>query len=445
MEKFIIKFSNPLNWDEKSEINKVEEYGYKIVCDDIISRINVYEYNKGRPKSEWAYSSSQKRHIISSYEDENSLEGATGEAIAKYREFVEDLYNEGDVTAIRILAWGYYEGSPAFGQDWKMSEKYLLELFERTGDPFAANSLGYIYYYGRVNEGTPEYDKAYRFFSYGALAEIDESVYKTADLLISGRGTVKNIDMGLNMLVDGYRNAFLEFCDGFTDNKLADFALRMGNACRDGLIYGMNLRDAYKFYLEARYAIRARIERNEGYGDRSVEKNIEKEIEKIALKMQLDMNADTIKTDFPLYINQFFEDKFPIKVTINVPAGSNRGTLKIERFRPGSELVEQGWISEESEAGKIMSVPRVLVVYPELSYGEMVSELTYRLEGVTVARKNDNSPFFLADGFRRNEKTNALEFFAGGNLVGAIDSKWYAITVDKKAEIQEKGDISEEN
>ena len=42
-------------------------------------------------------------------------------------------------------------------------EDYWYGEYEN-GDTFAANSLGYIYYYGRVNNGIPEYDKAYKYF-----------------------------------------------------------------------------------------------------------------------------------------------------------------------------------------------------------------------------------------------------------------------------------------
>ena len=37
----------------------------------------------------------------------------------------------------------------------------------------------------------------------------------------------------------------------------------------------------------------------------------------------------------------------------------------------------------------------------------------------------------MADGFRKNDKTGALEFFGGGQMVAAVDAEWYIITVDK--------------
>ena len=38
---------------------------------------------------------------------------------------------------------------------------------------------------------------------------------------------------------------------------------------------------------------------------------------------------------------------------------------------------------------------------------------------------------FLSDGFRKNETTGALEFYANGELTAAIEADWYVIKVKK--------------
>lgn len=438
IDKHMIGFETPLDWNKGGRQKQIEEIGYNIVCSDIIGRVEAYLANVGRPKELWVYALSAKKHIVMSYDSgENNLKDATPEALEKYREMVWDLYTEGDVQALRILAWGHYEGNEVYPQDWKLSEKYLLELFKRTGDPYAANSLGYIYYYGRTEfTFRPDYEKAFYYFSYGALAGIDESTYKAGDMLIAGKGTVRNLDMGLNMIVDGYRDSMNDFCDGHFDNKLADYAFRMGNACRDGLIYGMNLRDAYKFYLEAQYAIRERRKTGGHYGDDAVEARINHELDVIAERMNLDLKKNVVKTDFPLYISQLFDDRFPLKIVLKAPAENSKsrnGSMTVSRFRPGAEIMGMDFLADDEELQKMMEIPKILVAYPELSYAEMVSEITYGLENITVAQKNDKGPFILADGFRKNEQTNALEFFANGQMVAAVEAEWYTIRVNKNA------------
>lgn len=438
IEKYVIRFAENINWESAGR-KHIEEAGYKAVSEDIISRVNVFEFNQSRPEGKTVYSSSEKKHIISGYDSPSSLNEATPEALDVYREFVEDLYNEGDILATKSLAWGYFDGNAAFSQDWELAQKYMSEFFEKTGDPYAANALGYICYYGFTSHNIPQYHEAFRYFSYGALAGVDESCYRASDMLIEGKGTVKNIDMGLNLLVDGYRDAMHDFCEGHYGNKLPEYALRMGNACRKDLIYGMNMRDAYKFYLEADFALKKRrSSRRRKPGDSSTELKIAFELKKIRERFALEPAMTSIRTDFPLYLSQLFEDRYPLKVELNVPRGKDTGTLKVSRYRIGKELAEKGLLPEHGEASRFFRIPEMLVAFPELSCAYLVSEMTYRLENVVVAQKTDKGPFFLADGFRKNDKTNALEFFSNGRMVAAIDAQWYVIDTESFKKEDEK-------
>lgn len=426
-EKYIIQFEDFPDWDKNKDKSALERNAYKTICDDIISRVDSFEANQGLPKEEWVYSDSQKRHMISEYEEEKSLEDAGDEEVALYRRCVADLEEQGDVQALKALAWGYYEGNRAYMQNWYLSEKYLLKLYNKTGDAFAANALGYIYYYGRTSSGIPDYPRAFKYFSIGALAGVDESIYKAADMLIYGRGVPANVDVGLNMIIDGYKDSCERFCSGEYECKFADYALRMGNICRDRLVYNMSLRDAYKFYLEADFAIKKRRQVCNYIGDGTVELRINNELKKVREKADLDLNRKELKADFPVYINQIYEDRFPVKVTIKVKKGARTGTLKIERYRFGNEIKDI-FEDDGQEAFKdFFSVPKTLLSFPELSWATLTSEITYYLEEIVVAQTSEKGPSFFSDGFRRNENTNALEFYSQGELVGAIEARWYVI------------------
>lgn len=429
-EKYIVSFEDEPDWEGgDTDKSAIERTAYRAVCDDIISRVESYMHNCHLPKEKWVYSSAQKRRIISAYEDEGSLEGAADEAIALYRSFVTDLEEEGDIQALKALAWGYYDGNEAYMQNYFLAEKYLLKLYLKTGDPFAANSLGYIYYYGRTNCGIPDYKKAFQYFSVGAMAGIDESIYKAADMLIYGNGTPQNVDMGLNMIIDGYKDTLLRFCGGEYECNFADYALRMGNICRDRLVYNMTLRDAYKFYLEAEFAIKKRRRCIKAAGDAGKELRIGNELRKIRENLNIDPGRKELKADFPIYINQLYEDRFPVKITLTAEKGGKTGTLKIERYRFGNEIKEFFSDEEEEDPGisDIFTVPKTLLAFPELSWVIYTSEMTYYLEDIVVAQISGKDASFFSDGFRRNEHTNALEFFSQGELVGAVEAKWYVI------------------
>ncbi|MBR7075445.1 MAG: sel1 repeat family protein, partial [Lachnospiraceae bacterium] len=240
VEEYMVRFDEEPLWDQPDDQRQaLEESAYFMICNDIIERVDSYLFCKGKPQGAWIYSPGQMRHVVLSYESDEDLKKATPEEKALFKDFVKKLYVLGDVTAIRILAWSHYKGNACYRQNWKKAEKYLLELYNRTSDPAAANGLGYIYYHGRTNENIGEYEKAFSYFAYAALDGIDESIYMVADMLIHGTGVKKNIDMGVEMLVTGYRETQDDFCRGIYDSRFAEYAYRMGEACQEGLLYGL--------------------------------------------------------------------------------------------------------------------------------------------------------------------------------------------------------------
>ena len=303
-EQYLIQFKDEPVWEtEPRAKDELELSAYYAVCADIVGRITSYQHNLGKPQGQWVYSNSQMKHVVGAYESEKDLEGATPEALALYRDFVRRLYQEGDVQAIRILAKGHLEGGIAYRQNRELARRYLQELFDKTGDALAANALGYIYYNGYTNNGIPQYDKAFRFFSYGVLDGVDESIYMAANMLIHGQGTVKNTDMGLNLLVDGYRNSLHDFCREYFDCRFAEYALYMGDCCMEGIIYGMGTKDAYRFYLEADYAAKKRKKTDRPVAENLVEK-IEKSLEAIRERVMPDSSRTELTADFPIYISR---------------------------------------------------------------------------------------------------------------------------------------------
>jgi len=418
-EKYIVRFAQEEDpWENSfSQNTRLEEAAYKAVCEDIISRVRTYEFNLSRPRKDWIYSPSQKRHIMNSYEDETELLKAPARERALYRKCVMDLYRQGDVQAMKILAWGYLEGDSIFPQNMKLAERYLRRLFQKSGDPFAANALGVIYYNALTGEKKPDPEKAFRYFSFGALAGIDESLFSLGHMLIHGEGTVKNVDMGMNLIVDGYKDTLQRFSEGEYDNRFADYAFFMGKICREDIILGMGLRDACKFFMEADFAIRKRMAVNKLFRDEELAADIRKELEAARKEFGVDDKKSVLRADFPIYISHMFEDRMPVRVSIFKKQADYY--LKMSRFRllPG----------EESQ---------VLVAFPELSYVNLVKDLEYRLEEPGAIKIPETGETFLTEGFMKNEHTGVLEFYFGGECIAAVEAKWFVVDVTKEKMIQ---------
>ena len=157
-------------------------------------------------------------------------EGASASQKRKYHQYLDQLCEADAVEALKIKAWGYYGGNELFACNWEESERYLLRLVEVAEDPYACNSLGYIYYYGRTTEGVPDYAKAFKYFSVAALYGIYEAMYKVADLCLKGKGIPMRCPRGAKNVIEWlyYDQLLPLFTNGKFDCEFADVAARMG-------------------------------------------------------------------------------------------------------------------------------------------------------------------------------------------------------------------------
>lgn len=197
-----------------------------------------------------------------------------------YVDFLCDMKNE---TGLKVKGWSSYTGNLLYPQNWKQAEMYLLKSLEEYQNPYAANALGYIYYYGRVNDGVAEYDKALQFFTLASMANIIEARYKLTDLMVSGKGFPMQIpNYAYNILIDMYKNELLpKFREGNFSCEFADVAIRLGNlfmaTAEEEAEDAMN---AYRYYLIGQYALDLRMKSFEKYGDKSILAKLLPEIEK---------------------------------------------------------------------------------------------------------------------------------------------------------------------
>ena len=91
---------------------------------------------------------------------------------------------EGEAWAMGHLGGIYYEQ-----EKYQLAEKYYLSAYDH-GDKGIADGLGFIYFYGRV--GTPDYEKAFRYFSEAKELGDKEAAMKIADMYERGLGVEKD-------------------------------------------------------------------------------------------------------------------------------------------------------------------------------------------------------------------------------------------------------------
>ncbi|MBQ7265010.1 MAG: sel1 repeat family protein [Firmicutes bacterium] len=224
------------------------------------------------------YPDEDKEDYISILGSEDGLKEASPLELELYRKFIDELIPKNNISALLRKGYGCYGGDPAYECDWNTALECITKLYELTGEAKYANTLGYIYYYGRCWNGEPKYDEAFKYFSVGAAGYIYESRYKLADMFVHGYGVVKNIDIAYSLIRELYHENLSYILNGIFDCKFADIALRLGDYVEKGYHSEyIDYDDAYKYFLQADFAIKQRLQYNY-YGDPSVAERIKQRL-----------------------------------------------------------------------------------------------------------------------------------------------------------------------
>ncbi len=357
----------------------------------LINYIEDHRYNKGRPVGERRFADWQMRSFIGRWDSVAKLAQADGETLVLFRECVARLLRSEDETALLAKAYGCYSGNAAFSQNWEESCRCLTILAERYENPNAANSLGYIYYYGRCNNGVPQYDMALRYFTVGAMCGVMESRYKIADMLLFGRGLPQNERAAMNVYYEVYRDCHEEFCSGEYWSSFADAALRYGKALMDDDLYMYGDDESpYEVLLKARYAIRERIKHDERYGDRKVETSINE-----ALEQARDEWLDgEIREEYRMHHLYYIDDLL-----------GNGNVLDFS-------ITDLGDGRHEIKA-RLVNGRKTFYVIPYCDYAVLTDEITLIAEGAVIHLGGKSCITFIADSIACDTDRCTYSFFFG--------------------------------
>ena len=239
------------------------------------NEIQHYIEDKNKPVTERRYPDYIKNRFLVKYNSDYALNNASEELALLYKLFAEDLCEKGEKQGLLAVGYGCYGGNRAFECDWKRAEECMLKLIETVeympDRAFYANTLGYIYYYGRCNNDIPQYEEAYKYFSFAAFNEIYEAQYKIADMYKNGYGVIKSAETANSIIWKLYEENKKYIANGEFDCKFADIALRVGNFYRnDEDIEESDFEEMLYYYMQAYYAIRMRMKCGDYYGDNRV-------------------------------------------------------------------------------------------------------------------------------------------------------------------------------
>lgn len=185
-------------------------------------------------------------------------------------QFMNDLADKDNPYGLWVKCYSHYGGNSYVPENYKISEECLLKLIDIEYNDNYPNTLGYIYYYGRVNNGIAEYDKAYKYYSLAALSGNVEARYKIGDMYRNGYYLKKNEQIAKSIYDSLYYDALKEFHKDPKTSSLADVSLRLAGFFDNEEEYKVG----YMLYLQALLAINIR----KGSFDSGVRRKIIKSI-----------------------------------------------------------------------------------------------------------------------------------------------------------------------
>lgn len=228
------------------------------------------------------------------------------EARKFYIENVQKLVDLDNFYGLKELGFNYYCGENGSNVDYKKAESLFLKTIKMKPDPYIANVLGYIYYYGKSNNGIPDYEKAFKYFSIAHLSGgLFEATYKLSDCFKHGYGVTKDEKTAFKLISTIYEQNLLYYFET-DDSKYADVALRIGSFLKDGVGVDKDIEAAYVYFLRARTAIKTRIKSSHYVGDIGLANSINKSI--FALKKELKYGDRLISEEFNGYVLKDYEN-----------------------------------------------------------------------------------------------------------------------------------------
>ncbi len=318
-------------------------HGLTVDFDSLKKEIQNYIEDQNKPITKRRYPDYIKIRFLDKYKSDYELNNASEELAQLYKSFAEELCKKGNKQGLLAVGYGCYGGNRVFECDWKRAEECMLKLIEMVEDmpdrAFYANTLGYIYYYGRCNNDVPQYEEAYKYFSFAAFNEIYEAQYKIADMYKNGYGVIKSAETANNIIWQLYNENRKYVANGEFDCKFADIALRAGNFYRnDENIEESDFDEMLYYYMQADFAIRMRMKCADYYGDNRVCAAIQNALAET--KELMGFNA-LKKTDY-YSLEGIFRDTFSVgnKLELRIkPLKNNRYKMTFKTHNRGRMFI----------------------------------------------------------------------------------------------------------
>ena len=204
--------------------------------------------------------------IIDKYEFKSVLTGDEEFLLLEALDFMIETTKE---TQWMVRLGGYHYDK----RNFDLALKYY-EMADELGDKWAAEGLGYIWYYGRTGE--TDYEKAFKYYQKAMENGNLRSMVKVADMYKNGYGVEKNEDIYVELIEEAYG-----YVGGaqFLHEPLPEVCTRRAKS----RVEQGKISEAVWLYFVARDFLIERIAANPFFGDLNIMKWLQEDLRKVAM------------------------------------------------------------------------------------------------------------------------------------------------------------------
>lgn len=404
--EYMFNLLEEINFEYDGYDNKMKIPGSSL--EEAYYLIKYYIEDKNKPLKDKRFIEGFMSEYIDNYDEDSINEASKAEQVL-FKEFVNRLCKKNNVRALRKKGYCMYCNSVVFKENWKECRDIFEKIYKLTGDPWTANTLGYIYYYGRANKGKPEYEKAFRCFSIGAAGRLYESTYKLADCFKNGYGVVKNEKIAFEQYKSVYDDSIYAFRKRFYDSQFVDAALRMGGCYEKAIGVEEDIHAAFYYYLLAEYAIELRMKNHNHYGDSKVYKGIKESITSIRKDYKNYKNSIKGMWFVPLIDDMIYDRSIKLKVDV-IKNKNDSYKLIVTAYKIPNMIQED-----------------ILLSIPEFDYCGFKKSVSYITSNNSKLKVKGNKSSFMFNNYGFSDESDVIEFFLDNEKVASLDANYVEI------------------
>lgn len=383
-------------WDTDNEGKQLSQLPEYI---ELIDEIERFYRNNGKPVEEMEFTDKEKESFIRYIGYGDIADDVSDKELELCRKYTDELCGKDSVIALDVKGYACYGGNRLYDCDWKISRDCMIKLLDLTDNAQYANTLGYIYYYGRCTDGVPEYGKAYEMYTFAAANGLYEGMFKLADMYLHGYACKKSPRTANNLYSMVYHDCYKKMLKGQIGN-FPDAALRMGNVFLKGIDAPEIPEQAYRYYLQADMAAKDRANNNDFFGYTTVALNVKKALDEAKKKLPEDYWKEYMRFNTPDPFEDLIRGNWLAKVSA-VESKESNITLKATRISNKAEYdadpimytfgpinycgiqSEIELIAVEAESSLIESAEAV--VFDEVDYDYDNDRICFNRNGETAA------------------------------------------------------------